>query len=257
MTRAFRIVAALAGLAVLSGACASDQQSSQSADSTARNLTLAPAESSAALRDVPVTQSVPPPSPTPAPRSAPPVAPRPPAPTTRTLASGTHFDMAAADSISSRTAKTGDPFTARVVEDVKNAAGQVVIPAGSVVHGTIAEVKSAPNPSTPGTLTLALSSVMVRGTSYPIEASIDSLETIHKGRGVTTGDAAKVGAGAVAGGIIGRVVGGNKKGTIIGGLVGGAVGAGVAATSKDSDIVLPAGAHILVTLSKPLTVRAS
>jgi len=256
MTRTCRIVAALAGLAVLSGACASDQQSSQSADSTARNLTLAPAESSVALRDVPVTQPAPPP-PTPAPRSAPPVARRPTAPTTRTLASGTHFDMAAGDTISSRTAKTGDPFTARVVEDVKNAAGQVVIPAGSVVHGTIAEVKSAPNPNTPGTLTLAVSSVMVRGTSYPIEASIDSLETTHKGRGVTTGDAAKVGAGAVAGAIIGRVVGGNKKGTIIGGVVGGAVGAGVAATSKDSDIVLPAGAHILVTLSKPLTVRAS
>ena len=260
MTRVTQIaVGALAGLVWLAAACAGDQQSSQSADSTARNLTLAPAESSAALQDVPVTQSA---SPAPAPRSAPPVArpavpPRPPAPTTRTLASGTHFDMAAADTISSRTAKAGDPFTARVVEDVKNAAGQVVIPAGSVVHGTIAEVKSAPNPNTPGTLTLAVSSVSVRGTSYPLEASIDSLETIHKGRGVTTGDAAKVGAGAVAGAFLGRVVGGNKKGTIIGGVVGGAVGAGVAATSKDSDIVLPAGAHILVTLSKPLTVRAS
>lgn len=258
MTRGARFVAALVGLALI-GACASEQQSSQSSDSTARNLTLAPAESSAALRDVPVTQ---PPPPSPTPRSAPPVArpvvpPKPPAPTTRTLASGTHFDMAAADTISSRTAKPGDPFTARVVEDVKNAAGQVVIPAGSVVHGTIADVKSAPNPNTPGTLTLAVSSVSVRGTSYPLEASIDSLETTHKGRGVTTGDAAKVGAGAVAGAIIGRVVGGNKKGTIIGGVVGGAVGAGVAATSKDSDIVLPAGAHILVTLSKPLTVRAS
>jgi hypothetical protein len=257
MTRVTRIAgAALAGLVWLVVACAGDQQSSQSADSTARNLTLAPAESSAALRDVPVTQPAPPP------RSAPPAArpavpPKPPAPTTFTLASGTHFDMAAADTISSRTAKSGDPFTARVVEDVKNAAGQVVIPAGSVVHGTIAEVKSAPNPNTPGTLTLAVSSVSVRGTSYPLEASIDSLETTHKGRGVTTGDAAKVGAGAVAGAIIGRVVGGNKKGTIIGGVVGGAVGAGVAATSKDSDIVLPAGAHILVTLSKPLTVRAS
>jgi hypothetical protein len=259
MTRVTRIAGgALAGLVWLIAACAGDEQSSQSADSTARNLTLAPAESSAALRDVPVTS---PPSPPP-PRRAPPavrpaVPPKPPAPTTFTLASGTHFDMAAADTISSRTAKTGDPFSARVVEDVKNAAGQVVIPAGSVVHGTITEVKSAPNPNTPGTLTLAVSSVSVRGTSYPIEASIDSLETTHKGRGVTTGDAAKVGAGAVAGAILGRVVGGNKKGTIIGGVVGGAVGAGVAATSKDSDIVLPAGAHILVTLSKPLTVRAS
>jgi hypothetical protein len=53
------------------------------------------------------------------------------------------------------------------------------------------------------------------------------------------------------------VIGGNKRGTIIGGIVGGAVGARVAQTSKDSDIVLPAGAHIIVTVTKPLTVKAS
>ena len=122
---------------------------------------------------------------------------------------------------------------------------------------TGADVKPAPNPNTPGTLTLSVSSVTIRGSSYPLEASIDSLETVHKGRGVTTGDAAKVGAGAAAGAILGRVIGGNKRGTIIGGIVGGAVGAGVAQTSKDSDIVLPAGAHINITLTKPLTVRPS
>ena len=242
------------------GACAQGENAgTASADSTARNLTLAPADSSAALRDV----AAPPPAP---PATAPvtrpaverprPPAP-PPAPTTLTLPAGSHFDMAAADTITSRTAKAGDPFTARVVEDVRNAAGKVVIPAGSSVSGTITEVKPAPNPNTPGTLTLAVSSITVRGTNYPLEATIDSLETVHKGRGVTTGDAAKVGAGAVAGAIIGRVVGGNKRGTVIGGVVGGAVGAGVAATSKDSDIVLPAGAHIVVTVTKSLTVKAS
>ncbi|HEV8264784.1 MAG TPA: hypothetical protein VGQ06_07520 [Gemmatimonadales bacterium] len=261
MARALRFTMSLLALASL--ACTQDQQSGQSADSAARNLTLAPAESSAALRDLPATQ---PPTPTPPPVAAPvsrpaaerPATPRPPAPpATLTLAPGTHFDMAASDTITSRTAKIGDRFTARVVEDLKNAAGRVVIPAGSVVHGTIADVKPAPNPNTPGTLTLAVSRVTVRGSDYPLEASIDSLETVHKGRGVTTGDAAKVGAGAVAGAIVGRVIGGNKKGTIVGGVVGGAVGAGVAATSKDSDIVLPAGAHIIVTLTKALTVRAS
>ncbi len=213
----------------LLGACAKGENANKaSADSTARNLTLAPADSSAALHDVPATA---------------------------TLPAGSHFDMAAADTITSRTAKVGDPFTARVVEDVRNAAGKVVIPAGSQVSGTISDVKPAPNPRTPGTLTLAVSSVTIRGTNYPLDATIDSLETIHKGRGVTTGDAAKVGGGAVAGAILGRVLGGNKRGTIIGGVVGGAVGAGVAATSKDSDIVLPAGAHIIVTVTKPLTVR--
>jgi hypothetical protein len=173
------------------------------------------------------------------------------------LSAGTQMDIAAADTITSRTAQVGDPFTARVVEDVRNAAGKVVVPAGSIVNGKITDVKPAPNPSTPGTLTLSVSSITVRGTSYPLEASVDSLETIHKGRGITTGDAAKVGAGAVAGAVLGRILGGNKKGTIIGGVVGGAAGAAVASQTKSSDIVLPAGAHIIIHLTKELAVAAS
>ena len=254
---ATRNTALLLSLALL-GACAKGENAGNaSADSTARNLTLAPADSSATMRDMPAT---PPPAPAViAPAARPPaVRPKPPAPPAPlTLAAGSHFDMAATDTITSRTAKPGDAFTARVVEDVRNAAGKIVIPAGSQVNGTITAVKPAPNPNTPGTLTLGVSSVTIRGTNYPLEATIDSLETVHKGRGVTTGDAAKVGGGAVAGAILGRVLGGNKRGTIIGGIVGGAVGAGVAATSKDSDIVLPAGAHIIVTVTKPLTVKAS
>jgi hypothetical protein len=234
----------------LTGACTRGENNA-SADSTARNLTLAPAESSAAMRDMPAT----PPVTAPVTRPATPRPAAPSAPATLTLGAGAHFDMAAGDTITSRTAKPGDPFTARVVEDVRNAAGKIVIPAGSQVNGTITDVKPAPNPNTPGTLTLAISSVTIRGTNYPLEASIDSLGTVRKGRGITTGDAAKVGAGAVAGAILGRVIGGNKKGTIIGGVVGGAVGAGVATTSKDSDIVLPAGARIIVTVTKALTVR--
>jgi len=229
-------------------ACQRGQDQSQSTDSTARDLTLAPTESTTAMRDVP---AAPPRTQPPAqrPRATPPARPA-----MRTLSAGARFDIAATDTISSRTAKAGDLFTARVVEDVKNAAGQVVIPAGSVVNGRITDVKPAPNPRTPGTLTLSVTSVTVGGNTYPIEGAVDSVETTHKGRGVTTGDAAKVGAGAVAGAVLGRVIGGNKKGTIIGGVVGGIAGAGVASSTKDADIVLPAGAHIIVRLTKELAV---
>jgi hypothetical protein len=167
------------------------------------------------------------------------------------------IDVAANDTISSRTAKVGDTFLAHVVEDVRNAQGQVVIPAGATVNGSITAVKPAPNPSTPGTLTVAITSVTVHGNSYPIEAAVDSIETVHKGRGVTGGDAAKVGAGAAAGAILGRVIGGNSKGTIIGGIVGAAAGAGVASQTKDSDIVLPKGHHIIIRLTKELAVSAT
>src|SRR2546425_827 len=146
-------------------------------------------------------------------------------------------------------------FTARVVYD---AAGDRVagIPEGAEIHGTVVDVKPAPNPRTPGTLTLAVSTITIHGKSYDVAGRIDSLETVRQGRGITTGDAAKVGVGALAGGILGRVIGGNTKGTVIGGIVGAAAGAGVAAHDKDSDIVLPAGAHVHMTLAKALTVAA-
>ena len=253
--------ATLASVAVLGlCACQKGQEQGQAGDSTARNLTLAPADSTATLRDMPEHQTNPPATRAPAQRTptrrTPPPAP-PVAPALRRLSAGTTFDIAATDTISSRTAKPGEAFTARVVEDVKNAAGQVVVPAGAVVHGKITDVKPAPNPRTPGTLTLSVASVTVGGHTYPIDATVDSLETVHKGRGVTSGDAAKVGAGAVAGAVLGRVLGGNRKGTIIGGIVGGAAGAAAANATKDSDIILPAGAHIIIRLTKELAVAAS
>jgi len=255
-------------MAVLAaGACAKGEQAAQHpADSTARNLTLAPSESSAALHDVPASTAQPPATPptTPPPSRPPAAKPKPTpapsapaAPATRTAAAGSFLDLAVGDTLSSHFTRVGDTFTAALVSDVKDAQGRVVVPAGSVVHGSVVDVKPAPNPRTAGTLTLSLTSVTVGGTDYPIDARIDSLETVRQGRGVTGGDAAKVGAGAAAGAILGRVLGKNTKGAVIGGIVGGVVGAGVATQSKDADIVLPKGAHINASLVSALTVKGS
>lgn len=251
------------GLAAVAACAKSDKTADQRADSAARNLTLAPAESTAAMQDVPAptAQPTPPPSRPAAPKPKPPATrptPAAPAPTaTRTAAAGSFLDLAVSDTLSSRTTKVGDAFTASVVTDVKDANGRVVIPAGSTVHGSVTAVKPAPNPSTPGTLTLSLTSVSVGGADYPLEARIDSLETVRAGRGVSGGDVAKVGAGAAAGAILGRVLGKNTKGAVIGGVVGGVVGAGVATQTKDADIVLPKGAHINASLVGALTVKVS
>lgn len=254
-----RLIVAL-GVAALAACAKGDQAGQQSADSTARDLTLAPTDSTAALHDVAAPTVEPQPTPTPPPPSRPPAPkpkPTPAAPATRTAPVGTFLDLAVGDTLSSKFTKAGDHFAAAVVEDVKDAQGRVVIPAGSTVHGSVVEVKAAPNASTPGTMTLALSSVTVGGRDYPIEARIDSIETVRQGRGVTGGDAAKVGGGAAAGAILGRVVGKNTKGAVIGGILGGVVGAGIAVQSKDADIVLPKGAHINASLTAALTVRVS
>src|SRR6266566_5351794 len=84
--------------AVAWAACVKSDQANQSADSTARNLTLAPTESTAAIKDVPATQpaKVAPEKKTPVPK---PPAPKPAAPTTLTAVAGTRVPLAASESI--------------------------------------------------------------------------------------------------------------------------------------------------------------
>jgi hypothetical protein len=181
----------------------------------------------------------------------------PAAPRSFNLAAGTRIDATLNETISSRQGKAGNAFTARVVQDVPGKGGGIAIPAGSTVQGTIVEVSPAPNTRSTGTLTLAVTTVTVNGRAYDLNASIDSLDTISKGRGVEGVDAARVGAGAAAGAILGQVIGGNTKGAVIGGVAGGAAGAAVSVIMKDVDIVLPAGSHLMLTLRQPLKVMAS
>jgi len=237
-----RLSTALGFVAALG--CAKGEQASQSADSTARNLTLAPTESTAAMKDVPAQPP------------AEPVKKKPPAPTSYTLRAGTGMSLNADDSISTRHAHVGDPFTATVSENVRDGSGHIVIPAGSAVSGTIVHADPAPNPRATGQLDLAVSSVTIRGRAYTIEGTVDSKDSVMQGRGVTKADAAKVGGGAAIGAVAGRLLGGNKKGTIIGGVAGAAAGAGAASRSRDVDVVLPKGAAMHVRLASALTVSA-
>jgi len=240
-------------LAATAFACVKGEQSAQQADSTARNLTLAPTESSAAMKDVPAAQPTQPEKKaTPAPKAP---APKPAAPTTFTLVAGTRVGLAASDSISTRLAKAGDAFTATVGQDVKDASGHVVIPAGSKVEGTITAADPAPNPNSSGKIELAVKSVTVRGTSYPVDATVVSKDTVMQGRGVTGADAAKVAGGAAIGAIAGRLLGKNARGAVVGGAAGAAAGAVAASKSRDIDVVIPKGAAITIKLDKPLTVK--
>jgi hypothetical protein len=234
-------------------ACAKGEQTSQSADSTARNLTLAPTESTAAMKDVP-SRATEPSKPATEPKKAPPPKPAPPKPAPLMLAAGTRVGLTANDSISTRSAHAGDPFTATVSHDVKDATGRVVIPAGSSVSGTVAAAEPAPNPNSTGRIELSVTSVSVRGKSYPIDASVVSKDTVMQGRGVTKADAAKVAGGAVAGAILGKIVGKNTKGAVIGGAAGAAAGAAAARASRDIDVVIPKGAAMTIKLNQSLTV---
>jgi hypothetical protein len=264
----------------LVAACAGrDRTSGASADSLGRDLELAPAESTVTLNDQPAPEGerepVTQPAVTPPQRQTPrPVTPRPqpqqptpdpvvndPAPVRPPVAAaplllpvGTSISASVDDSITSQRNKVGETVTATISSDVRDENGRVIIPAGSTAQFTITALAPAENKNaTRGTINLQLASINVRGRDYPISGSTSSVEHTLRGRGVTTGDAAKVGAGAAAGAIAGRILGG-KKGTVIGGVVGAAVGTGVAVETADRDVVVAPGATISFALNQELVV---
>lgn len=237
---------ALAGLI----ACGGKGADASKADSLQRDLAMAPADSTAALNDKPAAQPAAtnpaPTGTTPAPK---PAAPRP-APTPSRLAAGTMVTGTSADSLNSRHQHAGGTIRMTVGQSVKDPQGRVVIPAGSIVTLRVDSLAPAENDNDhTGKLKLTPTSVSINGTSHALDARVDSVHYSIVGRGVTTGDAAKVGAGAVIGGAAGRLLGGNKTSTVVGAVAGAAAGAAVASKTNDRDVVIRPGDLIRIALT--------
>jgi len=250
----------LAGLVAM-GLVACGGGKSQTATDSTRSVELAASDSNHKLNDRPAgsaTTPAPRPSPAPRPAPSPPPSPPPSRSGSLTLASGSQVEATTLRTISSRNDKAGGTFTASVSSDVKDSKGRVVIPAGSTVTLSITELQPANDKSkVDGRITIAVSSITVRGQTYPVSATITSMAHTLQGRGVGATEVEKTAAGAVIGGIAGRVIGGGSKGTIIGAVVGGAAGAAVATETANRDVVVAAGTPIVITLSAPLTVAAN
>jgi len=260
-----KAIVATFALAALIGCAGGDKSASGAADSLSRELELAQPDSGMPLTDVegatPETVYVskptttPPATAKPKPAAPAPAAPAPAAPAPKpaakpaALASGETFTVTATDTVTSRVNKAGETMYAKVGQDITAADGRVVIPAGSTVAILLKEFKSAPTKGGKETIVLEPTSVAIAGTSYPVTGTVDKVIYSLKGRGITGGTAAKVGAGAAAGAVLGKVIGGNTGGAVIGGVVGGAAGAAVADETGDRDIVIAPGAAITIRLT--------
>ena len=262
---------AILTLALLAG-CRGQGGGNEAATDLSRDLQRVPVDSSAALGDhstssgatvateaaplpVPKPQSKSKATPKPKPAPAPAAEPAPaPVPVARALAAGAVVSTTVDREITSRTDKAGQTVVATVATDVQDASGQIVIPAGSTVTLTIAEIHESENKGDKtGKLTLTPSSVEIAGVSYSLHASAVALDRTLRDRKTNEGDVAKVGAGTAAGAILGRVIGGNTKGAVIGGLIGGAVGAQRAVQTQDRDVVVPAGSRVELSVYDPFT----
>jgi hypothetical protein len=251
---------AILTLALLA-ACGGDRSASMAADSLSRDLQRLPVDSSATFSDqaaatpmpapaAPVAAKPKPAKPKPAPKPAP-----APAPAPRALDAGTVVATTVDREITSKTDKPGATVTGTVASDVTDAAGRVVIPAGSKVTLTITEIHESENKGDKtGKLTLTPTAVEIAGVSHALDGSAVALERTLRDRKTNAGDVAKVGAGAAIGALAGRIIGGNTKGAVIGGVIGGAVGTQRAVETQDRDVVVPAGSRVQLTLQGGLII---
>jgi len=183
------------------------------------------------------------------PATAKPVVLAKPQPTSVTLPAGTSLRFALTSDVTTKTAKVGDTFQARLVSDAV-IDGHVVVPSGAIATGTVTQVISGSDKiGTTPALGLRLDRLEYSsGKSVPINGEISGVGKSEKGR-----DAAKIAGGAAAGAIIGHQVNDKDSGTLIGGLLGAAAGT-LAARKTGTEATLPAGSEISVVLAEQIKV---
>ncbi len=151
--------------------------------------------------------------------------------------------------ISSKTASSGDKFSATVESPVE-IGGKVAIPKGARADGVVKDAKAAGRFKGGASLALELTSITVAGRDYEVQTSGAAMST--KGKGKRT--AAMVGGGAAGGAAIGGIAGGGK-GAAIGALIGAAAGTGGAGLTGNRDITLNAETPLDFKLLQPVSIR--
>ena len=186
---------------------------------------------------------------------------------TYTIPDGTRIQARLETTLSSKSNRQGDRFTAKVTEPVV-VAGKEVIPSNSIIEGRIASVKSAGRVKGRSEMNLSYERLIFpNGVSETIVASqadiddsqkeeVDRKEGTIKGESSRKRDAAEVGAGAGIGAGIGAIAGGGK-GSAIGAGAGALIGLADSMRRKGKEIEIPAGARLVLRLDRPLTITST
>jgi len=154
-----------------------------------------------------------------------------------------------AQAVGSKISEPGQRFSATIARDVV-VNGQVVIPAGTAVSGTVVDARPLGHFAGGARLQLKLTSVKLNGANEAIRTN--SIERVIKGKGKRTGIMA--GGGALFGAVVGGLAAG-PKGAMIGAAAGGAAGTAGSAATGNREIYFPAEAALTFQLTRPLQIE--
>jgi len=164
----------------------------------------------------------------------------------RTLPSGSEVKVRTDEAIKADVSNVGQRYGGTVAEDVKDSAGNLLIPKGAQAQLAIARGDDDK------TAFVDLQSVVVNGQRFMIQAQ--DTNSTGQGIGKNKRTAKYVGGGAVAGAVLGALIGGGK-GAAIGTLAGGAAGAGAQTLTKGRTLNIPAESVLSFKLAQDLQMQ--
>jgi sRNA-binding protein len=181
--------------------------------------------------------------------NTPPPAAAAPVQTPVEVRAGTQLVVALASDVTTKTAKVGDRFEARLATALRSD-DRLVAPEGARITGTITEVVSGSSQigAVPA-LGLRFDQLeLADGRQVAIRGELQQLGASEKGA-----DAAKIIGGAAAGAVIGHQIKHGTKGKVIGGILGGAAGA-LVAKNTGAELQLQAGSQLTIVLEQGFVV---
>jgi len=180
-----------------------------------------------------------------------------------TVQRGQTFRVRMNETISSKTARVNDRFTATVTEPVYSQTGVIVIPVGSTVTGRVDSVRPAKKGGDPGSIDASFVEVRLpNGTRRAINGSLTDLNTKQAksdAEGTASGDDRKndklifIGGGAAGGAILGGAIGGGK-GALIGGILGGLGGLAGERFTKGEEAEVRSGTEFGIYLNQSISM---
>jgi hypothetical protein len=176
--------------------------------------------------------------------------------TTRTFVvrAGTQIAVRTEETIDSAKAAEGQTFAAEVARDVRDAAGDVVIPRGANARIIIRSASKGGKIRGASDLVLDLASVSIGGRRYGLETA-DLAQRGREGIGANKRTGMFAGGGAAVGAIIGAIAGGGK-GAGIGAASGAAAGAATQVITKGGSVKVPVESVLTFKLERALKVVA-
>lgn len=181
----------------------------------------------------------------------------------RQLPSGWVLALRLETRLDSGKSQVSDRFTARVQGSVKDVAGNIVLPAESLVTGHVSALTPAQLGRRSGTIEITFDRLQIGAREYAISGELTSADEderqkldsdghINGSEGSNTKrNVAFIGGGTATGAIIGVIAGS----ALIGAGVGAAAGATAALLAKGKEAVVEPGTIIGVRLSNPLDLN--